>query len=100
MDRPLVEVLLQYENTGALSIYRIVFHYNAVENTSQDIPGQDVFVRHLIVAVVRYPYLSALNQSTNLVEGHTHSGSLTCVLPAWQVQRRDEQLSVFQSENQ
>jgi len=69
VDRLLVEILLQHEDTWSLPIHRIVFDHNAVENTSQDTPDQDIFVRHLIVAVVRYPYLPALNQSTNPVEG-------------------------------
>jgi hypothetical protein len=47
------------------------FDHNTVENTGQDIPG--IFIRHLIISVVRYPHLGALNQSTNLVEGSTHA---------------------------
>jgi len=40
--------------------------------------------------VVRYHYLLALNQSTNLVEGHTHTGkfNLCAIGPASAAVRR------------
>jgi hypothetical protein len=86
MDRLLVKIPLPYKNTGSLRIHRIVFHHCPVENTGHDIPGQYVVLRHFFITVVRYPYLPNPNQSTNPVEGHTHIGSLACVLSAGQVQ--------------
>jgi hypothetical protein len=84
MDRLLIGILLRHEHTWPLAIRRIVFDHNAIENTSQDIPGEDVFVRHLIVAMVRYPYFRTLNQSTNIVEGYTHAEkfNLSAIGPA------------------
>ena len=52
MNRLLIEVPLQNEHTWSLALCGVVFDHSTLENTSHYIPGQNIFVGHLIVTMV------------------------------------------------
>ena len=66
MDRLLVEIFLLYKHTWPFAICGIVFNHDAVENPCQDFLSENVFVRHLIISVVRYPHFGALTRARTL----------------------------------